>query len=44
MSGDTGECLPSDLLHHVYTFLVQCEFRKAAKALQKAAGKVSSKH
>lgn len=33
--------LPSELLPHVYTFLLQCDFHKAAKALQKASGEVS---
>lgn len=33
-------CVPSDLLHHVYTFLVQFNFHKSAKALQKATDEV----
>ncbi len=32
--------VPSEVLHHVYTFLLQYNFHKAAKALQKASSEV----
>ena len=35
-----GVCVPSDLLQHVYSFLVQGNYMKAAKALQKATEEV----
>lgn len=35
-------CVPSDLLHYVYTFLVRCNYQKAAKALQKATDQTLS--
>ena len=41
MSEMASETVPSDLLHYVYTYLVQCNFQKAAKALQKATDTVS---
>jgi hypothetical protein len=40
MERKADSCLPSDLLQHVYTFLVRCNYVKAAKALQKATTEV----
>lgn len=40
MGEKDGVCVPSDLLQYVYSFLVQCNYKKAAKALQKATEEV----